>query len=441
MKVLLINPKNTAWSSGTSTLPLGLAYIASTLMADNHEVDCVDMQLEPAADVQKMIRAHDIVGITACTPSIKEAWELARLARAENKTVVLGGPHVTALPGESLENGRSDLVVRGEGEITMKELCAGTEPGAIAGLSYRSGGEVFHNPPRPAVRTLDGLAFPAREKFKYKNYRSGFHKKTLVGSILTSRGCPFDCNFCNNLVFGRIYRTRSPENVVEEWALMAAQGFEEISVTDDNFTADPGRVLDICGALTAKGLNLPWTASGGLRVDMVSEEMLSAMKRSGCYRVSLGAESGSQRILDTIGKGIRVQQIRDAVKLSKKAGLETIVFFMVGNPGETSEDVRMTIDLARELSPDFVQVTVAVPYPGTRLYETIKKNGRFIVDDWAEYGSYAGKAYFEYGTINGSFVEKMYKKIYRDYYLRPGVILKLLARYNFRLLKFLKLFY
>lgn len=438
MKLLLINPKNVAWSSGTATLPVGLAYLASTLEQDSHEVRCIDMQVESRIDIQNEIKKYEIIGISSCTPSIKEAWNLARLAKEQNKLVILGGPHPTVLPEESLEKHYVDIIVRGEGEETIREICAGINLEKIPGISYKKNGKFIHNPQRQPIEYLDKLPFPARHLFNLKKYNSEFHKKKIVGNIFTSRGCPYNCSFCSNAVFGREYRMRTPENVIKEWKEMIRMEIEEINVADDNFTANPKRAITICNMLIDQGLNIPWTASGGLRVDSISKELLQVMKKSGCYRVALGAESGSQIILDKIGKRIKLQQIRDAVKICKEVGLETTVFFMIGNLGESEESMQMTINFAKELEPDFVQFTIAVPYPGSILYDSIKKYGKFLITDWEEYSSYEGKAYFEYGEMSKELVEKMFKKAYRDYYVRPKIIIKYLLKYNFKILKGLK---
>lgn len=438
MKILLLNPKNVVWSSGASPLPLGLAYLASVIEQDKHEIKCIDMQINPNFDIKKEIEKYEVIGISACTPSIKEAWNLARLAKERSKLVILGGPHPTVLPEESLEKYYVDVIVRGEGEQTFREICAGTNLEEIVGISYKKNGKIIHNPRRPLLECLDKLPFPARHLFNFKNYTSEFHRKKVVGNILTSRGCPYSCNFCSNTVFGRKYRMRTPKNVIDEWTQIINMGIEEINIADDNFTANLKRTLDICNLLLERGLTIDWTASGGLRVDSISKELLQVMKKSGCYRVALGAESGSQIILDKIGKKINIQQIIEANKICKEVGLETVIFFMIGNLGETEEDIEMTIDLAKELEPDFVQFTIAVPYPGTELYEIIRKEGKFLINNWEEYGSYAGKAYFEHGSINKELVERMFKKAYRNYYLRPKIIVRYLQKYNFRIFKGLR---
>lgn len=422
-KVLLISPKNIAWT-GAVTLPLNLAYLASSLEQDGHEVKCVDMRLDPGVDIRSEMTNADVVGISSCTPSIKEAWRLAGLAKREGKLSILGGPHPTALPNESLQNSRADIIVRSEGEETIREICRDVNLKKIKGISFRRGSRVVHNQPRPLIKDLNSLPFPARHLFDLKRYHSALHKKRIVGDILTSRGCPYGCNFCFKAIFGRQYRTRSPSNVVAEWKQMLDMGIEEIGMLDDNFAVDKKRAIKICEEIKKQKLVVDWSATGGIRVDSVSRDLLKAMKDAGCYRICLGAESGSQDVLDRNCKGIRLEQIRNAMKLVKEFGFETVLFFIIGNLYEDEKTMQKTIDFAKEMDPDYVQFTVATPYPGTALYDIVKREGRFLVNDWEKYGSYEGKAYFEHGNLKKGVVEKMYIKAYRDFYLRPRRALK-----------------
>jgi anaerobic magnesium-protoporphyrin IX monomethyl ester cyclase len=440
MEILLVMPQNPVFV-GSNTLPVGLAYLASSLEKAGHEVECLDFRVEQNVNIRKIVKDFDLVGISSCTPSIKEAWRLAAIAKRYGKTVVLGGPHPSALPEESLQKKPVDIVVRGEGEETFKEICSGKRKEKILGISYKRGSKIKHNPNRPFIKDLDSLPFPSRHLFKFRKYYSEFHRHRMVGDILTSRGCPYNCSFCYKAVFGRQYRVRSAKNVVREWRDLINMGYEEIGIIDDNFSVDQKRAIDICNMIVKQKLNIDWTATNGLRVDSVSAPLFKAMKKSGCYRIALGVESGSQFILDKIGKCTNLKLIRNAVKLAKKFGFETYLFFMVGNLYENEETVQKTIDFAKELDGDYTQFTVATPYPGTRMYDTIKREGKFLIKDWEKFGSYENRAYFEHNGITAGFVEKMYKKAYRQYYLRPRIIWKYLKKHRFgaiRGLKFLK---
>lgn len=435
MKVILVNPKNVAWT-GALTLPLGLAYVASSLEQDKHEVKCLDLNTNPNADVKKEIESFDVVGIPAATPSIKEAWKIAEIAKNAGKKVVLGGPHPTAMPNESLETGFVDFVVRNEGEETMKKICKGMNPKDILGLSYKEKGKIVENPQAPFIENIDALPFPARHLFDLKRYHSEFHKNKIIGDILTSRGCPYNCNFCFKAVFGRKYRMRSPENVVEEWGRMLEMGVEEIGIVDDNFNVNKQRAIKICNMIIEQDLKVDWGCTGGLRVDSASKDLFEAMRKAGCYRIALGVESGDQDVLNkVVGKGITLDQVRNAVKLAKEVGFETTLFFIIGNLYETEKTMQKTIDFAKELDPNFVQFTIATPYPGSQLYDTVKKEGKFLTTKWEEFGSYEGKAYFEHNGLKKELVEKMYKKAYWNYYVRPKIILRYLMKGDFSIIK------
>jgi len=436
-KIVLITPKNPIWT-GAVTLPLNLAYLAAVLEMDSHKVECIDMCINPNKNIKNHIENCDFVGISSCTPSIKEAWKLAKIAKECGKTVILGGPHPSAMPEESLRKKFIDIIVRGEGEETIKEICSNKKLRNILGISYKNNGKIIHNPPRPFIKNLDSLPFPARHLFDLKKYHSELHRNKIIGDILTSRGCPYNCNFCYKAVFGRVYRVRSPENVVQEWKEMIDMGIKEIGIIDDNFSVNWERAIKICNMIINQGLRIDWSATGGLRVDSVSKKLLLIMKKSGCYRIAFGAESGSQFILDKMGKNCTLGQIRNAVSLAKEVGLEVVLFFMIGNLYENEKTVQQTIDFAKELDSDYVQFTVATPYPGTQLYKTIKREGKFLVKNWEEYGSYEGKAYFEHNEINKNFVEKMYRKAYREFYLRPKIILRYLKKRNLGILKGLR---
>jgi radical SAM superfamily enzyme YgiQ (UPF0313 family) len=441
MKITLINPSPEIWIEAR-TLPLGLAYIAATLEKEGHKVEVIDLTIE-----KREPDDPDLVGITATTPLIHEAWEIAKRVKEAGALTVLGGPHPSSLPGESLSKPYVDFVVRGEGEITMKELCRTLEAKGISerkkssehllkgikGISYRKEGKIIHNPDRPYLKDLDSLPFPAYHLFPpLKDYTS---PQPLLGgripaaNIITSRGCPYNCNFCYKGTFGNFWRARSPENVIEEWSYLIRElKVKEIGIQDDLFNLDRERCLKICRLIRKERLNVPWSTPNGLRADRVDKELLLEMKRAGCYRVAFGVESGDQGILDRIGKKIFLEKIKEAFRLTKEVGLKTIAFFMMGNLGETRETMEKTIKFARELKPDYAQFSAATPFPGTALYQEIKEKGKFLIEDWKEYSQFESTSYFEYEAINQELVEEMLKKAYRQFYLRPGYLLRFLLK-------------
>lgn len=250
---------------------------------------------------------------------------------------------------------------------------------------------------------------------------------TPAANIITSRGCPFDCVFCFKGVYGKKYRFRSKESVTEEWRwLIEKLGVKEIAVQDDLFNIRIDRAKDICREIIKEKLVLPWTTPNGIRADAFDDELAELMVRSGCYRIAFGIESGNQKILDSIGKKIKLEKIEQAIKTAKKAGLKTLGFFVMGSPGETSLTMQDSIDFAVKTDPDYAQFSVATPFPGTRLFDIINKAGEINTKDWSSYSQFDRKEYFTYGYIDRKIVEKYVKKAYRRFYLRPKKLLRLI---------------
>lgn len=423
MNILLVNPKPAVWHA-PKVPPLGLAYVAAALERDGHRVRVWDQVVDP---VEPRLAGFGLVGATAVTPQIKAAWAFLEKAKAKGAQTVLGGPHPTCLPDESLAIPAVDYVVRQEGEQTVVELARaltrGKPPEGIAGLSCKRDGQPVHSPDRQPVAELDTLSFPAHHLFpdisRYTGAQPLLGRRTRALPLLTSRGCPHDCSFCCKGVFGRSFRIRSPENVVQEWEYLVKRfHVNEIGIQDDVFNFDVDRAIAICRMIVERGLQVPWCTPNGLRADRVSPELFRAMRESGCERVAFGVESGNQGILDSLGKRETLDQIEHAFDLAGRAGLETMGFFMFGNVGEDGSTMDQTIDLALSLKPTYAQFTMATPYPGTRLYDTVRREGRLLVDDWDRYGHYTTRAFFQHGNVTPALVGSRMKKAYRRFYLR-----------------------
>jgi len=435
MRVLLVSPKSTAWES-RKHLPLGLGYLGAVLERAGHQVQVYDAVVETEPLGQVLDRGKfDLVGVTAVTPLIYEAWEVAAQAKERGAVTVLGGPHPTLLPDESLERPEVDIVVRGEGEETIVELVQALEEGTdlegVLGISFKQG-KIVHKPSRPLSEDLDSLPFPAHHLFKIERYTNlqpitdGLDPNARAYTIITSRGCPYGCIFCSKAITGRTWRPRSPENVVAEWRwLVEDLGATEIGITDDVMTLDARRAKKICRLLIQEGLNhIPWITIHGIRVNNIDEELLHLMKEAGCKRVGFGVESGSQRVLDYMKKGQTIEEVRRAFHWSKKAGLETMGFFIFGMPTETEETMEATIRLALELDPHLANFMIAAPYPGTELYEIILHEGNLFSRDWRDFAIHDEKARFAIGEMTAELVERKWHEAYRRFYLRPSRILK-----------------
>lgn len=399
--ITLINPGQEVYAAHASP-PLWMAYLQAVLKEKGVKVRVID----EAAGQEIGKIGTEWTGFTVTTPTANRVYELSDNLRKKGIKVVLGGPHVTIFPDEALKH--CDKVMIGEGEKTILQVFTGKKKKLSSEL----------------IKDIDSIPFPDWAGLPLEKYHSPTRKHNYL-SIMTSRGCPFTCIFCYKGIFGRAYRMRSAENVLEELSMLKAKyGLKEIAFIDDNFTANKKRTKDILQGMIDRNLNLKWTAPNGIRVDSVDDELMGLMKKSGCYQLSFGIESGNQEVLDKIGKRIKLEQVKEAIALAKKHGIETIGFFMIALPFDTEETMQQTIDLAKELKLGYTQFTITTPYPGTPLYDLVEAEGKFLVSDWSKFGSYSGKAYYEYGELNSELVERMYKKAFKAIYFSPGYVIR-----------------
>ncbi len=439
--ILLIRPAPTSEIFGDdSFLPLGLAYIAAVLEKQNYKVKILDCIVQPLSNEEFLQEFNsfnpDIVGFTSVTSTIRSAYRLSAMVK-ENKpevVTIIGGPHATAMPDECL-NEAIDFVVSGEGEETIKDLLANLKkPEKVNGLIFKRKGEIIHTAPRAFIRDLDALPMPARHLFpslKLYKGQEGLGNRIPVASIITSRGCPFKCAFCFKAVFGNKFRARSAESIVKEWTFLVKEyKVKEISIVDDSFTTSKKRVHAVCDYLIENKLTIPWSCPNGIRVDLIDLELVQKMRRAGCYRVALGIESGSQAIIDSIGKNITLEQVEHAIKCCKKVGIKTMGFFMLGNLAENEDTMRKTINFAIKLNPTYAQFLIGMPFPGSRFYNEVIKNGELYIDNWDQYGNYEKLASYKYKQITPALLLKMHKEAYRRYYFRFGYIIRQLFNFD-----------
>ena len=450
-RVLLVSPTSGVWNS-RKHIHMGLGYLAGALLAAGYPVDLYDAVVEEEPLEALLARErYDLVGISSPTPLIYEAWKAARTAQEAGAVVVLGGPHLTLMPDESMARPEVDLVVRGEAEETIVEMmqALARDPGRAAnggprrfdpavwgkipGVSFRDlDGNVVHNPPRPLVRDLDRLPWPAYHLFKIERYTNlqpltdGLDPHARAYTLVTSRGCPYQCIYCSKPITGNTWRPRAPEKVVEEWRyLVEEMGATEIGVTDDVWNLDLDRAKALCRLLIREGLNrVPWVTIHGMRVTSTDQELFDLMKAAGCKRVGFGVESGDQRILDFIKKKQTLEDVRRAFRQARAAGLQTMGFFIFGLPTETEETMEATIRLALELDPDLGNFMMATPYPGTELYEIVQREGRLFSQDWSEFGIHEDQAHYELPGLPPDLVERKWHEAYRRFYLRPRRLLQ-----------------
>lgn len=441
MKILLIYPQAKIWNIPTQ-IPLGIATIGAVLLRDGHEVEVFDTATNKGTLRNKLkTKKYDLIGLSATTPLIKNAWELATIIKKYSKApIVIGGTHVSAMPEESLMSKGIDYIVRGEGEDAILEICemcnGKKKKEDIPGLSYKVKGKIIHNPARKIKMSLEDVPIPAYELFDINKYtntqpvRDRQTKTTRAFYLMTSRGCPYGCIYCYKGICGRVWRPKSVGKVIAEWEyLVKEMRATEIGVQDDVFNMDKKRAIAICDLLIKKGLNnVPWITNNGIRADKVDLELLKKMKQAGCKRIAFGVETGSQKILDNIQKQETLVQIERAFRLAKKAGLKTMGFFMFGNLGENEKTMEATIKFAIKLNPEVALFSIVMPFPGAPLYEEVLKNGQLLDRDWEDFRILEGKGLFILGEVNPQLVSKKWHEAYRKFYLRPSRIWQELKR-------------
>lgn len=434
MKFTLVQPsfKNYA----VLNPPLGLAYLAAVLRekpicAEVVIIDANAERLSIEETVEKILDTKaDVLGFTMTSPQAKVALEIiGKVKQKSDIPVVVGGPHPTVAAEDLIKEPRIDILVRAEAEETIVELCRslnGLQPlSSVKGISFKENGAVIHNPERGLIEDLDRLPFPDWGLFPLSRYSSIAGKKKSCLPIMSSRGCPFGCIFCYKGVFGRKYRARTPKNVINELLYLIDKfKIEEFVILDDNFALDEARALEICDQIIRNKIKIPWRLSNSIAVKSSSSRLFLKLREAGCYQVSIGVESGDQAVLDYINKGIILKEIENTFKLAKAARLQTVAFFMIGNLNETSETMDKTIEFAIKLDPDFAQFTIATPYPGTQMYELVKKEGALLLNDWDDLASYSGKAVFRYKQLTPELMQEKYKEAYLRFYLRPKYIFK-----------------
>jgi radical SAM superfamily enzyme YgiQ (UPF0313 family) len=425
---------------GVSSPPLGLAYIAS-MLRQSHEVKIVDSNILNYAigDVERELRSFnpDVVGITSVTPSIYEAYKVAETAKKvrEDCKVVFGGPHATFMPRQTMDECKYiDIIVRGEGEETTRELIENIEKGVslngVKGITFREKNEIIDTEPRPFIKNIDDIPFPSRDLLPMHLYKFNGVKYT---TMLTSRGCPFKCSFCSSSrLFGGIWRGRSPESVLEEMKTVYEEyGIRNIEFIDDTFTLNEERAEKICDEIVKQGWDISWGASS--RVDTLSKKLVEKMKKAGCWIIFLGIESGSQKILDAIGKRITLEQVKKAVKILKDAGIQVLGSFIIGFLQDTKETVKETIKFAKSLNLNYAEFSILTPYPGTPIFDYAKKHGMLLAEDWSKYTAVEPIVKIE--GASEKEIKALFQKSYITFYLRPRIVMEWLKNKQFSFMK------
>jgi len=452
MKVLLINPPYINFEgmkeSGGHILPFNLAYLASYL---RKYVDCEIKIIDTEAlglgydEIESILQKEqpDIAGFTCLSPTINHVFRLCKIIKEKISSkcfTVVGGIHPTIFPKETLENPHIDFAVVGEGEITFSELVKTIKDKKfdfenINGLYFKKDGKILNALPRDFIKNLDDISFPARDLFDLKLYRSAPTKKLTAeqGSpILTSRGCVFDCIHCvSKAIWHRQIRYRGADNVVEEIVECINKfNIKEFNILDDNFTLNKPRAIEICRQIIDRKLPISWICFS--RADTINEELVSMMAQAGCKKISLGLESGSQKVLDLMRKQTTVEQGEKAVKLIRKYGILVHASFMLGNIGETEETARETIEFAKSLDIDNASFFITCPVPGSDLFYYAKDNG-FISDNtpWELFAPLTDALPIPIQRdLNQNDLIYWQKRAFKEFYFRPKYIIRKLKQIN-----------
>ncbi len=450
MKVLLINPprENEIIGNNPSIIeeergynpPLGLLYIAGYLVKNsNHNITVIDSQVEKLNYNVLSSRINlikpDVVGLTVMTMTLIDVIKTINIIKETNKhiKIILGGPHVHLFPEETINLEDVDYLVLGEGEETFKELldCIDDKTRLIniPGIVFKDNGKVINTGIRPAIKNLDDIPFPARHLVPYKKYSSLLSKRSVVTTVFTSRGCPFQCSFCDRPHLGNSFRARSAKNVVDEIEECVNMGIHDFLFYDDTFTVKRKRVLEICNEIINKRLDIAWDIR--TRIDVVNEEMLKHLKKAGCQGIHYGIEAGSEKILKVLQKGITIEKAKQVFNLTRKYKIPILAYFMIGNPNETLEDIYTTFKVMKMLNPDYVHLTILTPFPGTKIYLNGLKNGMIKRDYWREFAKkptpdFIPPHWDEFFTRNE--LNDLLIQGYRKFYIRPLYIFRRITR-------------
>ncbi|MDO8283020.1 MAG: radical SAM protein [Thermodesulfovibrionia bacterium] len=419
--------------------PLGTLYVASSLMKAGHEVRFLNGAFMTHSEILKEL--HDFQPDVAGIYSTAFGWKKAVHAASQIKMllkdifITVGGPYPIAMQEKCLEDLRNiDAVITGEGELTMVEMLQRLSEGknleGVLGVIYREGDKIVKNPPRPLITDLDSLPFPARELLgDDKDYipPPATYKRKPVAVIITARGCNRRCLFCFQIDKTRKsgIRFRSVENVLEEIELCIKQGYREIKFIDDTLAADYDRAMKLAGEIKKRGLDFAWFASAC--VNQVDKPLLQAFKDAGCWAILFGAESGVQKDLNAIKKGITLEQTRKAVKAAKEVGLTVHTPFLFGIPGQTYEDGLKSIEFACELDPEIASFHAITPFPGSELYDNLEKYGT-MSDDLRDF-TYQGAAFVPYSMTRDE-ISELRQLAYKRFYSRPGYVVKRLLKFR-----------
>jgi len=451
MKVLLANPpwvkedrvgfrSNVRWPFTISKsefergnrasyhFPIYQAYTLAVLGQEGFDVAAIDCSVS-GMDIQEFVRAvgshaPDLVVMEISTPTFDLDMATASVLKEKlTLPMVVVGTHASIYHREILGGYSSiDLVARGEYEYTVLDLAGALQQerdlAGVQGLTFRRDGEVVVNPDRPRVEDLDTIPFPARDHFEWRKYHEPTYFALPWITMITSRGCPYQCTFCSwpQTMYGHRYRVRSAQNVVDEMEYCVEKYRPgEIFFDDDTFTIGKTRVMEICREIRDRDLSVIWSCMG--RTDTVDDEMLAHMFDAGCRKIKFGVETGSTRIMAAIQKGLDLNKVAAAFQMARSVGMEVHGTFMIGLPGETRDTVRETVQLACSIPMDSVQFSIATPFPGTDFYRQCRQNGWLVTENWEDYDGNFGSV-VSYPQLSKVEIEELHCFANQEYETR-----------------------
>jgi radical SAM superfamily enzyme YgiQ (UPF0313 family) len=436
MKLALV--RVSSYQSWYRVPSIGLSYLAAVSEKCGAKIKIFDARYFNMSDrtlIEEIYKfSPDIIGFTAMTHEIKRTTKIAETLKEKlGIPIIIGGCHITALPVRTMEEFPViDYGVISEGEDTLldiiKYFTKEKRIEDIGGIVFRDNGKIVKNIPREPIMELDSLPFPAFYHY-FQQGRKTLSSRNAYYQMVSSRGCPFNCAFCMR-VLGKTLRRRSPENVIEEVNFATTEyGAHTINFADEIFLFNDEKTKEILSKFIERGISKKIKWSGLTRANLVDQEIISLAKRSGCYRLEIGVESGNNDILKRIKKNISVEQIGSAINIIKRARIKVATFYILGHPGENEKTLQETIDLAVKLNTDTIAVGIMVPYPGTKVYEWAQQNYfgyRLRSTDWDDYDKY-GRSPLEVEGLSLNKLESFQRKAYIYFYLK-----------NFRFMSLLK---
>lgn len=369
-----------------------------------------------------------MIVFSTSTPTIYNDLKIADIAKEISKDIltVAFGTHIMALPKETLVSSKNlDVTIYNESEWVILNLVKNKyNPSGVKGIFYRQGEQIIKNLPQPNIEDLELLGFPAHDKISKLIYHDSTVKRRPMTEVMAHRGCPGQCTFCCMPFFWGKYRGRNVTHVMKELKWIVQLGFKEIFWNDSRLTFDPKWAHELMDQMIAEKIDLTWSTADSVTSGIGRDpELLKKMKKAGCHQLRLGLESANLQILKNVKKGITPEQVRTAAAMIKKAGIDVLLFTIIGLPGETKETIAETIEFVKSIDVDYVTMGVAQPRPGTPFDDYLVKNGYLKTRDWSQYDPTKPPVY-DYPGLTSEEIFEAHNQALREFYLRPSYIIK-----------------